>query len=67
MEPDDVEADVALPTKDQDLTDLHLPSAAGEESVPHQPKDQATPKVAVRTSSRQTRRPAYLEDYVTET
>ena len=67
MEQDDVEADVALPTKDQDLTDLHLPQAACEESVPHQPKDQATPKVAVRTSSRQTRRPAYLEDYVTET
>ena len=66
MEPDDVEADIALPTKDQDLTDLH-PPPAGEESVPHQPKDQATPKVAVRTSSRQTRRPAYLEDYVTET
>ena len=66
MEPDDVEADIALPTKDQDLTDLHTPPA-GEESVPHQPKDQATPKVAVRTSSRQTRRPAYLEHYVTET
>ena len=66
MEPDDVEADIALPTKDQDLTDLH-PPPAGEESVPHQSKDQATPKVAVRTSSRQTRRPAYLEDYVTET
>ncbi len=65
LEPDDAEADIELPMEEQDRADSQPPIAC-EGPVSQQPDDHATPIVTGRTSSRQKRRPAYLEDYVTE-
>jgi transposase InsO family protein len=55
LESDEKEADIELPMKEQNPADLPT-TPAFEEPVSQQ-----------RTSTRQRRRPAYLEDYVTET
>ncbi len=65
LAPDDAEADIELPMEEQDRADSQPPIAC-EGPVSQQPDDHATPIVTGRTSSRQKRRPAYLEDYVTE-
>ena len=65
VEPDELDADIELPMEEHDFLDRQqLPEC--EEPVAHEPEEHAAPNGTSRTSNRQTRRPAYLEDYVTE-
>jgi hypothetical protein len=65
VEPDELDADIELPMEEHDLPDRQqLPEC--EEPAAHEPEEHAAPNGTRRTSNRQTRRPAYLEDYVTE-
>jgi transposase InsO family protein len=65
VEPDELDADIELPMEEHDLPDRQqLPEC--EEPVAHEPEEHAAPNGTRRTSNRQTRRPVYLEDYVTE-